>query len=142
MSCEGNLVEELKELGFRVTPKRRVILHILLHANTHLTPAQVYEQARATLPGLTETTVYRTLEFLAKSGLAQIAFRDNGKRAYEISDHPHHHLACRKCGTGIEVPHVKLEALLADLETNTDFQLSHNHITFLGLCPACQAEQE
>ncbi len=140
MSCEGDLAEELRELGFRVTPQRRVILHILLHANTHLTPTQVYEQAHEALPGLTETTVYRTLEFLAQAGLAQIAFSGNSKRAYEISDHDHHHLICQKCGKGIEIPHAKLEALFADLEASANFQLTHNHITFLGLCPACQTD--
>ena len=84
MSCEYELTKELSERGFRITPQRRVILHILRHANAHLTPAEVYEEARVSLPGLTETTVYRTLEFLAQVGLAQEAFSETSKSAYEI----------------------------------------------------------
>ena len=61
MSCDVHLSNELRERGFRITPQRRVILHILGHANSHLTPAEVYRQASLKMPGLTETTVYRSL---------------------------------------------------------------------------------
>ena len=138
MSCEANLTQELRELGYRITPQRRVILHILRHANDHLTPGEVFEQAQANLPGLTETTVYRTLEFLAQVGLAQAAFGSSGKRAYEISDHDHHHLVCSQCGHELEIPHERLAGLFAELAGETQFQLAQNHITLFGLCPNCQ----
>ncbi len=138
MSCEANLAQELRELGYRVTPQRRVILHILRHANNHLTPSEVFALAQESLPGLTETTVYRTLEFLAQIGLAQAAFGSSGKRAYEISDHDHHHLVCRACGYEIEIPHAQLVGLYAELEENTSFKLAQNHIALFGLCPGCQ----
>ncbi len=138
MSCEANLAQELRELGYRVTPQRRVILHILRHANNHLTPSEVFALAQESLPGLTETTVYRTLEFLAQIGLAQAAFGSSGKRAYEISDHDHHHLICRECGYEIEIPHAQLVGLYAELEENTSFKLAQNHIALFGLCPGCQ----
>ena len=138
MSCEGELTKELRELGFRITPQRRVILHILRHASAHMTPAEVYQEARVSLPGLTETTVYRTLEFLAQTGLAHAAFSHISKYAYEISDYAHHHLICRQCGKEIEIPHVKVEALYTELQESTGFQLIQNHISFFGICPACQ----
>ena len=138
MSCEGELTKELQARGYRVTPQRRVILHLLRQTNTHLTPTEVYEQVRDVLPGLTETTVYRTLEFLSQAGLAQAAFNGTSKRAYEISDHAHHHLLCRHCGKEIEIPHEKLDVLYAELEASTSFELAQNHITFFGVCPACQ----
>ena len=138
MSCEGEFTKKLSERGFRITPQRREILHILLHANTHLTPAEVYEEARVSLSSLTETTVYRTLEFLAQAGLAQEAFSKTSKSAYEISGYTHHHLICRKCGKEIEIPHVKIKSLCENLETETGFQLMQNHLSFFGTCPACQ----
>ena len=138
MSCENEFAKKLSERGFRITPQRRVILHILLHANTHLTPAEVYEEACISLPGLTETTVYRTLEFLAQVGLAQEAFSETSKSAYEISEHTHHHLICRKCGHEVEIPHIKLDIFCKNLEAETGFQLMQNHLSFFGICPACQ----
>lgn len=138
MSCEAELTQELRQRGYRVTPQRRVILHILRQASDHLTPSQVFEQAHENLPGLTETTVYRTLEFLSQVGLAQAAFGSSGKRAYEISDHDHHHLLCSQCGHEVEIPHQRLAGLFAELESESQFQLAQNHITLFGLCPNCQ----
>ena len=139
MSCETKFAEELRGRGYRITPQRRVILHILRHTNDHLTPSEVFALAKESLPELTEPTVYRTLEFLAQVGLAQAAFGSTGKRAYEISDHDHHHLVCSQCGHELEIPHDRLAGLFADLEGDTQFQLAQNHITLFGLCPGCQS---
>jgi len=139
MSCDAKFTEELRQSGYRVTPQRRVILHILSHANNHLTPSEVFNLAKENLPGLTEPTVYRTLEFLAQVGLAQAALGSSGKRAYEISDHDHHHMVCRLCGHEIEIPHERLAGLFTDLEGDTKFQLAQNHITLFGICPNCQS---
>lgn len=140
MSCEVNLSKQLRERGYRITPQRSVILHILGHTQGHLTPAEVYQQASLSLPGLTETTVYRTLEFLAQTGLAQAVFSDKSKYAYEISGYAHHHLICRQCGMEIEVPTVNAEALYTELQESTGFKLTQNHISFFGLCPDCQKD--
>jgi len=142
MSCEVNLGNQLRERGYRITPQRSAILHVLGHTQGHLTPAEVYQQASINLPSLTETTVYRTLEFLAKTGLAQAVFSEKSKYAYEISGYAHHHLICRQCGMEIEVPQVKTEALYKELQESTGFQLFQNQISFFGLCPACQKDQE
>ena len=138
MSCEGKFTKQLSERGYRITPQRREILHILSHANTHLTPAEIFEEACRKLPNLTEPTVYRTLEFLAQIGLAQEAYSEKSKSAYEISDHTHHHLICRKCGQEVEISHIKVMALCKVLEDETGFQLMQNHLSFFGICPACQ----
>lgn len=138
MSCDAKFTDDLRQRGYRVTPQRRVILHILSHANQHLTPGEVFEQAQESLPGLTEPTVYRTLEFLTQIGLAQAALGASGKRAYEISDHEHHHLLCSGCGHELEILHERLAGLFAELEGETAFQLAQNHITLFGLCPSCQ----
>ncbi len=138
MSCEVDFSKKLSERGFRITPQRQEILHILLHAGKHLTPAEIFEEAHQKLPNLTEPTVYRTLEFLAEIGLAQEAYSDKSKSAYEISDYTHHHLICRKCGHEIEISHTKLNSLCENLETETGFQLMQNHLSFFGICPACQ----
>ena len=138
MSCEGNFTKKLSERGYRITPQRREILHILLHTDKHLTPTEIFEEAHKNLPNLTEPTVYRTLEFLAEIGLAQEAYSEKSKSAYEISGYAHHHLVCRKCGKEVEIPHVKVDGLCKSLESETGFQLMQNHLSFFGICPDCQ----
>ena len=139
MSCASEYVPQLRARGFRMTPQRMAILHTLRHAGTHLSPSEVYKQAKKDLPGLTEPTVYRTLEFLAKNGLARPTQTGNGHLRYEIAGNDHHHLVCRSCGSELEVKHTVLETLYRKLESTTGYLRIDSHMTFFGVCPDCQS---
>ena len=121
-----------------MTPQRMAILHVLHHESTHLSPTDVFARAKEALPGLTEATVYRTLEFLAENGLARPARMGSGHLVYEIAKQDHHHLICRKCGAELQIEHALLEKLYAELESSSGFQFIDSHVTFFGLCPECQ----
>jgi len=54
----------LRAQGFRLTPQRLTILTILRHSGRHLSPLEIYQQAHQAMPGITEATVYRTLNWL------------------------------------------------------------------------------
>lgn len=138
MTCAIAYAPQLRARGYRMTPQRLAILHVLHHSGGHLSPSEVYQQARAELPSLTEPTVYRTLEFLTKNGLAHSAHRKKGHLVYQIARHEHHHLKCRNCGNETEVDHALLEKLYRQLEVQSGYRLTDSHITFFGLCPDCQ----
>lgn len=138
MTCGSQYAPQLRARGFRMTSQRLAILHVLSHARTHLSPSEVYKQARQALPGLTEPTVYRTLEFLAENGLAHPAHTGNGHLTYEIAGNDHHHIVCRLCGSEMEVEHAHLETLYQNLESATGYLRIDSHMTFFGICPACQ----
>lgn len=138
MSCAEEYAPKLRARGYRMTPQRLAILHVLHHSNGHLSPSAVYEKALAELPSLTETTVYRTLEFLAENGLARPAHMGSGHLVYEIAGHEHHHLKCRICGDEMEVEHTLLKNLYRQLESASGYRLTDSHLTFFGLCPTCQ----
>ncbi len=139
MSCVSEFAPEFRAQGFRMTPQRMTILHVLRHAGGHLTPSQVYEQARAELPGLTEPTVYRTLDFLLEHGFVLAAHLGNGRTVYELASDNHHHLICRACGGSMQIEHAPLEKLYRQLEASTGYKLDSSHVTLFGLCPACQS---
>ena len=139
MTCSKPFAEKLKALGFRMTPQRHAILHILKQAGGHLSPAQVYEQARQSVPGMTETTVYRTLEFLSENGIIASASSGSGHLTYELAGHDHHHLICRSCGAQVEIEHNALGEMVGQLEQQTGYRLNIDHITFFGLCPECKS---
>lgn len=138
MSCASEYTPQLRARGYRMTPQRLAILHVLQHAGTHLSPSQIYRQAKRDLPGLTEPTVYRTLEFLAANGLARAAHAGNGHLMYEIAGEEHHHIICRLCGGEVEVEHSLLETLYRKLESTTGYLRIDSHMTFFGVCPGCQ----
>lgn len=138
MSCAEEYTPQLRARGYRMTPQRLAILHVLHHEGRHLSPGEVYAEARREQPDLTEPTVYRTLEFLAENGLVRPALAGNGHLSYEIARHEHHHLICRRCGYEMEVKHDILKPMYERLESESGYRLTDSHLTFFGLCPDCQ----
>ena len=134
-------LSHLRAHGYRLTPQRLMILKELNQAGRHLTPAEIYQQVHDDLPGLTEATVYRTLNFLAEQGLVLVAHIGHGQLVYEVADHDHHHLICRVCGSMEEIDHQEIISLYEQFLARTGYQINTIHATFFGLCPDCQTKQ-
>jgi Fur family ferric uptake transcriptional regulator len=124
-----------------MTPQRLAILQAL-HDGGHLAPAQVYERTCQILPGLTEATVYRTLEFLTANGIIFSAQNNAGHLTYELSGNSHHHLICRACGAQMKVDPALFAPAISQMERKTGYRLSAGHLTFFGLCPECQPNSQ
>lgn len=139
MTCATNYIPQLHAQGLRMTSQRNAILHVLHRARKHLSPTQVYQLARKEYPGITEPTVYRTLEDLAEKKFLLAAHVGNGKIVYELAETQHHHLICHNCGKTVEVEHAPLQLLYRQLESFTGYKLDSSHVTFFGLCPDCQS---
>jgi Fur family ferric uptake transcriptional regulator len=119
-----------------MTPQRVSVLDAL-HAGGHLSPAHIFERVRQT--GMTEPTVYRTLEFLTANGIICSAHNSDGHLTYELAGHDHHHLVCRSCGEQVEIEQAALKGLTGLLEQQTGYRLDGGHLALFGLCPNCQA---
>lgn len=137
MSCIARHTETLRARGFRMTPQRLAILEAL-HEEGHLSPAQIYERVRQT--GMTEATVYRTLEFLRVNGIIFAAYDRDGHLTYDLAGQSHHHLLCRVCGAHLEVEQEILADALRQIEQHTGYRLHDGHLTLVGLCPRCQTQ--
>ena len=135
---ESTFAEKLRSQGYRMTPQRWSILSILQASPGHLTPVAIFHRARQILPGLTEATVYRTLDFLSDQGMVLAAHVGSGQLVYEIAGHAHHHLICRACGHALEIDHTLLKELYTIFEERTGYQIDSVHTTFFGFCPDCQ----
>lgn len=135
MSCIARHSQSLRERGYRMTPQRLAILEAL-HHDGHLSPAQIYSRVQQT--GMTEATVYRTLEFLVENRIIFANPNPNGHLTYELGGHDHHHLVCRACGAQVDLKPAALQGLVATLEQQTGYRLNTGHLTLFGICPICQ----
>ena len=140
MSHQGHDYSALMHArGYRVTPRRQLILDAICEAGGHATPDQIYRRVRARSPGINRTTVYRNLDVLCDLRLV-VALSWGGHAYYEIAgETPHHHLVCRKCGATVEMEHDTLKALLARIEREQNFSVDMDHVALFGLCSECQA---
>jgi Fe2+ or Zn2+ uptake regulation protein len=141
MTCASIYTPQLRARGFRMTPQRLAILHVLHHAGTHLSPGEIFKRAQQELPGITEPTVYRTLDFLTENGLIYPSRSGNRHSTYQIAGRDHHHVVCRMCGAEIEVEHALLASLYRKLEAASGYTDIDSHVNFLGICPKCQQDQ-
>ncbi len=140
MSPSDLSLTRLRAKGYRLTPQRLGIFKILRDSGEHLTPLEIYQQARQSLPGITEATVYRTLNFLTEHGLVLAAHVGSGQLVYEIAENDHHHLICRTCGETHEIDHDLLQSLYKEFEARTGYRIDSIHQTFFGLCPDCRKD--
>jgi Fe2+ or Zn2+ uptake regulation protein len=65
------MLEQLKARGERLTIQRRAVIDILIHAPDHLTIQEIQMQMKQTGLILSETTIYRILEWLKEQHLAR-----------------------------------------------------------------------
>ena len=98
--------------GLRATVQRRVILEAVLDLDNHPTADQVYESVVDRLPGVSRTTVYRTLESLARLRVITKACHPGAVARYDRRIELHHHLICLHCDGIVDI----LDARLDDLE--------------------------
>jgi len=132
----------------RWTLPRDVILELLSQTDKHLSAKEIYGSLYKMYPGIGLTTVYRTLDLLARMGIITRISIGDGQNRYELKRDSkkghHHHLICTQCGKIINYRDFVQEEL--DLVKKTEetlaerynFVIKDHNIEFLGLCENCQ----
>lgn len=144
MSCEGDTAHELRETGRRFTVQRLKVAAALRHCGGHRTAEEIHELLTSEDPhaAIPLSTVYRTLATLKE--LRLVSEVDAGARAtYEwVSDQPHHHLVCRRCGTDVALDPALLASLSDEIRSATGFEAHLDHLAIHGACAGCRAESD
>ena len=128
---------ELRTRGYRLTPRRLMVVEVLEKQGGHMTVEAILGNVQARHPSTNKTTVYRTLELLGALGLVAVTDLGSGRLEYELAGRPHHHLICEKCGSRLEVDDHLLEPLRDSLWETYGFCTNLDHFALFGICPAC-----
>ena len=65
------LIEHCREAGQRITGPRRIIADVVAKADDHPDVTEIYRRVAAIDPGISLSTVYRTLKVFAATGLVE-----------------------------------------------------------------------
>ncbi len=131
--------EGLRQICRKLTRQRRAVLDIIVQAQHHLTPAELYRKAKRRYPKLGLTTVYRTLDLLVELGYVQRIHLEKGCHSYAAIAQPNsHHLICSRCGRVEEFPCGEIEPLIQALQAKTGFTIDVHMLELMGRCPLCQ----
>jgi Fur family ferric uptake transcriptional regulator len=135
-------LKRLRELGYRITPQRETVIHIIAHSGRHMSAEEVTEEAKTKSGSINVATVYRTLDLLVENGLASKLDLGDGKTAYATGEHgPHIHLVCRQCGSVTEISETEISGTLADIEDRYSFDCRPYHFSIHGICNSCRERQ-
>jgi len=106
--------------GVRATRQRAAIAGLLDTLDEFRSAQELHDELRQRGENIGLTTVYRTLQSMASAGLLDTLRNDTGESVYRrCSDHHHHHLVCRSCGSTVEVGDREVEEWAAEVAANT-----------------------
>ena len=139
MTANPSLLQQLRQLGYRITPQREMIVDALAKAGDHVTAEEIFEVVKDRSSAVNIATVYRTLDTLVAEGLVCRTSLHGGQAVYVTQSHGAHiHLICRSCGAVIAVAEDVVLPLVEELENQHQFIADVQHLSILGTCVPCQ----
>ena len=142
MSGHSTIMESLREVGYRLTPQRMLIVSIIHDSKDHITAEEIHNRVALQYPCVDISTVYRTLQLLKKLHLVSETDLGGGSVQYELSaGSRHHHLVCRQCAESFALDDEMLEPLRARMLDHYGFQADMDHFAIFGLCQQCRKKQ-
>lgn len=126
--------------GKRYSRQRELIYEAVLGSKEHPTAEMVYQWLKPANPNLSLGTVYRNLNLLAEEGiLIRMPFP---VERYDGDIHPHSHFRCKECGRVFDLMlGYASEIDEAAAQASPGFQIEGHDLTFSGLCPDCQKDE-
>jgi len=135
---EGDLISQLSEQGYRLTPQRMMVMSAIANSEHHISAEEIYVQVVAKYPHVNISTVYRTLELLKRLNLVTETDLGGGRVRYHPADKGHHHhLVCQECGAIIDLDESVLSSLKSRLLQEYKFSADLRHLAIFGRCSNC-----
>ncbi len=91
-------IDLLREQGMRMTPQRIAIVTEIMTTPGYVIPMHFIKRIQAQVPGVSPSTVYRTLERLEQVGVLVHVHLESGIGYHRLDDVQHVHLTCAGCG--------------------------------------------
>ena len=132
-----NIVEQLKNQGFRLTKPRMEIINVL--EEYPRTIQELFEILNKRKVSIDLSSLYRTLELLVGMGFVHEVELGEGRKRYELlkNDAHHHHVVCKKCGN-IEDVMIDENIMMQEINKQSKFKIESHTLEFFGQCAKCK----
>lgn len=129
--------ELLRRLGIRQTPQRLLIVSVLQSSETRLSIEGILARVHERAPGVSATTVYRTLTLLERTGvIRRVSLPGEGITYQATSGENDHLLVCQGCRRVVAFSY-DLADLSCLLQETHDFHAVRPAIMATGYCDLC-----
>ena len=120
--------------GLRLTGQRRVIARVLTDAHDHPDVEEVHRRAHAVDPGISLSTVYRTLKLFSAKGILERHDFGHGRGHYEPAGRPHHdHLIDVTTGRVVEFRSEEIERMQEAIARQHGYRLVGHRLELYGV---------
>ncbi|HKE98230.1 MAG TPA: Fur family transcriptional regulator [Actinomycetes bacterium] len=128
----------MRDQGVRMTPQRIAIVNEIMRAPGYVVPLAVIQRVQAKVPGVSASTIYRTLERLERLGVLAHVHLEQGLGYHHTGETHHAHLVCTGCGKEQEIPLGQLQQLEREVEHAHGFRPDFSHHPISGRCQDCR----
>ena len=111
-------------------------MEYLMNHKTHPTVDEIYLALSPSIPTLSKTTVYNTLNLFIEKNVIQVLTIDEKNARYDADISKHGHFYCRSCGKVYDIFDLKPEIyVIPPLE---NFHVDSVEISYYGTCKTCR----
>lgn len=142
-AVHGRVAERLRAVDQRYTSGRRRLVTLLTEARRPVTLPEL----AALDPGLPQSSMYRNLDMLERTGLVERINVGSDHARFELAESilgHHHHLVCADCGRIVDVTlddeiETLLDEALAEVASRAGFEAAGHRLDLHGRCADCVA---
>lgn len=123
------LTDALRRAGVRITRQRAALLSVLAASDDHPEAIELHRRAEADVPGISLSTVYRTLTELEQQGVILRHQFEGTPARFEHTETDHHdHMIDVDSGEVIEFSDERIEHLQAQIAEAMGYEIVHHRL--------------
>lgn len=123
------LTEALRHAGVRITRQRAALLTVLAEAEDHPEAVELQRRAEEAVPGISLSTVYRTLTELEAQGVILRHQFEGTPARFEHTETQHHdHMIDVETGEVVEFANDRIEQLQAEIADAMGYDIVHHRL--------------
>jgi Fe2+ or Zn2+ uptake regulation protein len=143
-SIDADFSTILKSLNLKITPKRLVLLDILMNESLYLSPEEIWTKMKKQFETIGLPTVYRNLEELSERDVISKVAHPNRQLYYYFctnSSH-HHHFVCLSCRKVEDINFCALNELQKEVKMRLNGKVISHILQVNGYCRNCLNKKE
>lgn len=126
----------LMQYSIRPSVQRTAIMEYLMNHKTHPTVDEIYSALFPSIPTLSKTTVYNTLNLFLEKGAVRVLTLDEKNARFDADISQHAHFMCKSCGKVYDIHN--LDNHYYQVPNLNGFKVQNLELSFHGICNACR----
>jgi len=127
----------LRQFSIKPSVQRSAVMDFLLNNRIHPTIDEIYSALSPSMPTLSKTTVYNTLDLFVERGAVRALAIDDRNARYDVDISAHGHFMCQACGKVYDM--FNLDSTMFKIPDSDDFNIHSVEISYFGVCNTCKA---